>query len=104
MRQIDAWSRCDLQAMSTDAPSAHATAALIGDTCDTTTTRLSRARSARSAHAARTRRSSSASDSPPSGTKAGSSRHRPHTSDGVSACGTPSYTPYESSTHRSSTA
>ena len=40
MRQIDAWSRCDRQEMSTDAPSAHATAALIGDTCDTTTTRL----------------------------------------------------------------
>ena len=55
MRLIEAGSRCVRQATSGPAPSAQATAALIGETWLTTTTVVSRASSHRSSHAACTR-------------------------------------------------
>ena len=65
--------------------SAHATAALIGDTWLTTTTSSPAMRSASSSQAARTRASRAPKHSPPSVANCASVRHDCHTSIGTSA-------------------
>ncbi len=93
MRHTDAWSRWQLHEIPMSVPSVHATADFIGDTWLTTTMFSLAARSTSPAHAVRTRRSSVSSDSPPSGTNPGSSRHLLHASELIAADGWPSYTP-----------
>ena len=73
--------------------SAHATAALIGDTWLTTTTSSPAMRSASSSHAARTRASRELKHSPPSVANNPSVRQDCQTSSGTSTAGTPSYSP-----------
>src|SRR5581483_4867459 len=86
-RVIDATPTNMRQLTPSPTSSAHATAALMGDTWLTTTTSASTAAWARSSHASRTRRPTLASDSPSGGANSASPRHACHISVGTSAKG-----------------